>query len=479
MRYLTTTLLLMLALMGQAQKLLWEKTYGSFLLYPSTIEAFDYYDGHYALSFTGGYTTPYLGSMGLANAKGDTVWTRKFADAPNDNFKNPIKFLNGKIYYMPFRLVNNTIDTIENVLKKIDINGDTTTLWKGLFMDFLGPFQRDILVVDENHLWFLGKGNNSKIPGNKGGGGKFTLMGFDTLGTNTIQRYYNKTDTTGINIDPSSIIRYGANNFAMYGRGNPAGQIWNYIMKIRPNGDTIASSLLFDSGDIDIRGWSPNWGNMIYGTDEHFYISGSDRISKPKRNVQPYLAKVDTSLNPIWFRYLTLGEDGVRIHQLPDGNLLAVGAGYNPAYISLHKLSQDGELLDSAQVPTQIDTKCNTWYSMFHPEDSTLSYAGALNGNAYLARIDLKKFVVTGLNKEEEQVKDEFSISPNPSNGFLQVHGWQLGNLEIYDTQGALMKKQKIDSPNQQINIQDLNSGTYLYRFSTENGVRYGTIVKQ
>ncbi len=303
-------------------------------------------------------------------------------------------------------------------------------------------------------------------------------MGFDTLGNSTIQRYYNKTDTTGIDIDPSSIIRYGKNNFALYGRASPPDQSWNYIMKIRSNGDTIASKLLLSSGDIYTMILLSTWGQMIYGTEGNFYISGRASISKPKRNSQPYIAKVDTSLNLQWVKFLTLGEDGVRIHQLPDGSLLTVGANYSPAYISLHKLSQEGELLDSAKVPTQIDTKCNTWYSMFHPEDSTLSFAGALNGNAYLARIDLKKFVVTGI-KEEPLAQTSFILSPNPSNGALKIQSPQTGNLEIYDTKGLLLKKLKTESLEQKVDISDLKAGAYLYRFMMIDGVKYGKIVKE
>jgi hypothetical protein len=165
-----------------------------------------------------------------------------------------------------------------------------------------------------------------------------------------------------------------------------------------------------------------------------------------------------------------------RVLKLPDNNLLLASPVFNQSIINLYTFSPDGCRLDSISLTSSIG-KLKDMRDMLLNDDNTLMFAGQAQNKAYLAKIDMGR-LTTGV-KEEAIAKQEFVLSPNPNTGILTLSAFQFGNLEIYDTQGALMKKLKVDSPNQQINIQDLNSGNYLYRFSTEDGVKYGKIVKQ
>lgn len=464
------------------QTLLWEKTYGSYLTKISVIESFDYREGNYALatSFDG---NSYGGCLIYADTRGDTIWTKKFynpSTSLGSNYRNPVKMNNGKIYYMPNERVGAKLDTVATYLYKFDKKGNGNKLGTYIVDGVAAFAARDLIIEDNGNLTYFGYGVNEKLTGNQGGGEKFIILKVDSLGNKLYDNFYFKGDTLIPWLYGSNILHYGPNNYVMYGNALLLGHGPCQIIKERPNGDTVATARFLDTNNSDTLQYSANFGQIMLGSDGDFYVSGNyERIRQPRFNY-PFVARLDTSLNLKWVKLLTKGVSGGRLEQLPDGSILLVGSMYSPqSYISFHKIAPDGTLLDSAKVFTQIDTGCNFRYTMFHPEDSTLSFAGALKGNAYLAKIDLKKFVVTGLNREEEQTQNGFSVSPNPSNGFLQVHGLQLGNLEIYDTQGALMKKQKIESPNQQINIQDLNTGTYLYRFSTPDEVRYGKIVKQ
>lgn len=74
----------------------------------------------------------------------------------------------------------------------------------------------------------------------------------------------------------------------------------------------------------------------------------------------------------------------------------------------------------------------------------------------------------------------EFHIYPNPANGYqhiMQSH-MQIGNLEIYDVDGRLQQKHKITSSDYIIDISNLSSGVYVYRFVTEGLVKQYKVVK-
>jgi hypothetical protein len=47
------------------------------------------------------------------------------------------------------------------------------------------------------------------------------------------------------------------------------------------------------------------------------------------------------------------------------------------------------------------------------------------------------------------------------------------------DISGQLLHKQQIENQSQQIDISDLKAGTYLYRFTSKEGVKFGKVVKQ
>jgi len=67
--------------------------------------------------------------------------------------------------------------------------------------------------------------------------------------------------------------------------------------------------------------------------------------------------------------------------------------------------------------------------------------------------------VITGLI---DQSWESTQVYPNPTQGKITVHKSELGNLEIYDSNGAFKRMFKVGSVNQQIDIQELNAGSYF-----------------
>ena len=65
------------------------------------------------------------------------------------------------------------------------------------------------------------------------------------------------------------------------------------------------------------------------------------------------------------------------------------------------------------------------------------------------------------------------SVSPNPSNGntYLNVVGVANSNLKVYDVLGNLISTSKCANANCQLDISELNAGTYILTINNATGV--------
>jgi len=476
-------LLVMFSITSFGQFILWEKQY-SFLNKYSAIESFDNYNGKYVLSLSKNTDANFHGVLAVINETGDTLWTKTFAQYAYSNYRNTIKIINGNIYYMPSYLTNPKVfDTTIAVLLKVGFDRNYEKLGEYQINGLDSFFPRDAVVINDT-LFYMGVGTNPSIPFNKGGGYKNTLLKLDLDGNEHYQNYYPQSDTSTVSTAVASMIKGKDGLFVMYAQGSPPGKTHPYIIQLDAKYDTIKTKLLFSYKSLTY--YDAQRGQMIYGTDGNYYICGAykyqnaDSVFASGRG-KPFIAKLDTNFNILWVKY-TSGTYGFasRIHELPSGDILFVSPeGRTKTFINIYKVGKDGTFLDSTQANTKLGTKItDIRHMMYFEQDSSVVYAGVLDQYGYLAKISLKKLIVTGTKAEENQ-QHNLSLLPNPTNGLLEINSLQLGNLEIYDVQGHIIRKLKVDSSNQQINVQDLNSGTYLYRFSTERGVRYGKFIRQ
>ena len=105
-----------------------------------------------------------------------------------------------------------------------------------------------------------------------------------------------------------------------------------------------------------------------------------------------------------------------------------------------------------------------------------------LGGNYTYAGLDAFTWVkdsgvVLGINDEE--FKNTFKFYPNPAQSRVFVEANTLTNalLQIFDINGHELKSQKIDNTSS-INIDDLQSGIYLFKISSQEGTATQRIVK-
>jgi len=94
---------------------------------------------------------------------------------------------------------------------------------------------------------------------------------------------------------------------------------------------------------------------------------------------------------------------------------------------------------------------------------------------------DLKISVLeeSSLNTEEVQAS-KFSIYPNPVKNILNINTAITNyEIEIFNMQGQLIRKDKIDSGSKAINYSALTDGIYILKFVSENGSQVFKLVKQ
>jgi hypothetical protein len=100
---------------------------------------------------------------------------------------------------------------------------------------------------------------------------------------------------------------------------------------------------------------------------------------------------------------------------------------------------------------------------------------------AYLIKVD-----ANGLMTSETAIPLSIStlqLSPNPGNGFVQAHlpdTWQAYDFRFFDYSGKLVKSVRLDYPNKDLDLSDLNSGLYIFQVFEKGQIKHtGKWVKQ
>jgi hypothetical protein len=84
------------------------------------------------------------------------------------------------------------------------------------------------------------------------------------------------------------------------------------------------------------------------------------------------------------------------------------------------------------------------------------------------SNVSTKEYLHVGVG---ESVFASLSVYPNPSNGLLQVKFDQTVRLEILDISGRMVRSETLSAGSSQLNLDDLQDGMYVLRFSTTEGI--------
>jgi len=78
-----------------------------------------------------------------------------------------------------------------------------------------------------------------------------------------------------------------------------------------------------------------------------------------------------------------------------------------------------------------------------------------------------------------KDMSDRISIFPNPVNNYIEISGAENSSFILTDISGKQILSQNINSENEQINIQNLNSGIYFVKIITGNNIFTKKIIKK
>ncbi len=198
--------------------------------------------------------------------------------------------------------------------------------------------------------------------------------------------------------------------------------------------DSVLSAYIFgkpDTSDAEaIRGLDNIYGDAIYtGCTANYWDAGD------KSSTSYNLNKIDSAGNILWQKYYG-GNDYYKLFSI--------------------KATQDGGCL---MVGTIYDTTSNST-------------------DIYIIKVGPDGVFVPGVSSVELP-KETYSIYPNPTNGHFTIRSnFNLpAFIELYDLTGRLTNKQTITSNRQQVNVNQLAKGLYVYQLISEGKVARGKVV--
>jgi hypothetical protein len=147
--------------------------------------------------------------------------------------------------------------------------------------------------------------------------------------------------------------------------------------------------------------------------------------------------------------------------QFTDDEPLVLGLDLNsPQFTNKHFYNISNEWIN---VGTDIPKT-----STFNPIKGSLMIRPVMAG---------KTAKVITLATEEELQDKNLVISPNPSTGIFRWNDASLKNAEVFDMTGRIIFQEKTN--NQEVNLQNLNTGVYFLRLSNEKNTFVRKIVKE
>lgn len=147
----------------------------------------------------------------------------------------------------------------------------------------------------------------------------------------------------------------------------------------------------------------------------------------------------------------------------PDGSFFANASGW-----AIHTSNDEGE-----NWPIVFEGFNNNdfgYFTSFSVSDSMI-----VIGTEYGVIIGSRTLNTVGLDKPQNTIN--VKLYPNPCHDLLSIETAQPARLQLFDLSGKIVVEQLLGAGQQQLKLQDLPGGTYLYRITGEDGAATGKLL--
>ncbi len=247
---------------------------------------------------------------------------------------------------------------------------------------------------------------------------------------------------------------------------------------------------------IFIRATKPPNGNLVY-------LSNERNPPMPEYGglrLQMLTPEFDTLWSRLFydteFPYLFLESAFVRNLSIsPDGKIMALG--YNVRNCILLCYDPDGTLLWKREVALEGFSEQLKFNFMTWASDGGILLDGYIYGTAnaqyyskiFLLKMDSVGCLVPGCEqtiitdaKETSPVKDDFDISPNPTQGEIKItyqginqHKIRNAKIEVHDRGGKLIFQENLEINGQQVALNQFARGLYVVSITNNGDIIYAS----
>ncbi|MCX6841625.1 MAG: T9SS type A sorting domain-containing protein [candidate division WOR-3 bacterium] len=406
------------------------------------------------------------------DARGDTVWTRKFGGPLDDEGLSVEQTSDGG--YIISGYTTPGYYGRDAWLIKTDAHGDT--LWNRTFRG--DTYQTGYCVQQTGDGGYIIAGDVSNV--SPYGDGDVLVIKTDADGdTLWTRRFGGSRDDYAMSLQQTADSGYIiAGSTDSYGAGGHD----FYLIKIRANGDTLWTRTF--GGGSDDRGY------CVRQTNDGGYIVAGRTVSFGAGECDAYLVKTDANGDSLWTR--TIGDssedEGYAVIQTTDSGYVvagytnAPGTDYDAAY--LVKTDIWG---DTVWTMTFGDRGQNQGYSVQQTDDGGYIVGGFSTDDVYLIKTDSSGNVAVAEPKTNPTRARALSLActPNPASGSVTVSlsppiPLSLSPvLRIYDSQGRMVLSHPVSTSPFPLSTSDLASGAYFVRCDFAGGHATARIVLQ
>ena len=82
-----------------------------------------------------------------------------------------------------------------------------------------------------------------------------------------------------------------------------------------------------------------------------------------------------------------------------------------------------------------------------------------------------------GLNEANGNTEPVFSVTQISSGKFIEIKTLQRGTLEIFSADGKIISEKKLAASNEMLDVSDLSSGIYFFRFVNSGTVSVSKVL--